>query len=98
MNSMTVELMIVPQINETPGFGFAEAQRRGDGRVERVGKVQLTAANARLLEDQLRSGTSLVYSGPVWAGDHWRAETFPVTLSEAKVSLEHSTLQFTEQS
>ena len=95
---MAVQLMIVPQINETPGFGFAEALNRDDGRVQRVGRVQLTAANARRLEDQLRRGTSLVYSGPVWAGDHWRAETFPVTLSEANVSAEHSTLRFTEES
>jgi hypothetical protein len=89
--------MIVPLINEMPGFGFAEAMEHGDGRVHRVGTVQITAANARRLEDLLRRGTSLVYSGPVWAGDHWRAETFPVMLSEANVSPEHSTLQFREE-
>ena len=90
--------MIVPLINNMPGFGFAEVARHGDGRVQRVGVIQFTPANARRVQALLHRGASLVYSGPVWVHDHWSVATFPVVPSDSNGAPELSTtLEFSER-
>jgi hypothetical protein len=74
-------VMILARINGTAGFGFAEAMKQRDGSVKRVGLLELPPANAADLQSCVESSQPLVYSGPVWVGDAWVQESFPVTLT-----------------
>jgi hypothetical protein len=73
--------MIIARINGTPGFGFAEALTQRDGSVKRMGRLELRLANGAELQSIVARREPLVYSGPVWVGDRWVNESFPVTLT-----------------
>ena len=74
-------MMIIARINGTPGFGFAEALTQRDGSVKRMGRLELRLANGAELQSIVARREPLVYSGPVWVGDRWVNESFPVTLT-----------------
>jgi hypothetical protein len=74
-------VMIIARINGTPGFGFAEALTQRDGSVKRMGRLELRLANGAELQSIVARREPLVYSGPVWVGDRWVNESFPVTLT-----------------
>jgi hypothetical protein len=74
-------VMIIARINGTPGFGFAEALTQRDGSVKRMGRLELRLANGAELQSIVARREPLVYSGPVWVGDRWINESFPVTLT-----------------
>jgi hypothetical protein len=74
-------VMIIARINGTPGFGFAEAVTQRDGSVKRMGRLELRLANGAELQSIVARREPLVYSGPVWVGDRWVNESFPVTLT-----------------
>jgi hypothetical protein len=74
-------VMIIARINGTPGFGFAEALTQRDGPVKRMGRLELRLANGAELQSIVARREPLVYSGPVWVGDRWVNESFPVTLT-----------------
>lgn len=71
-------MTILPRINGTPGFGFAEAITRNDGSVQRVGVLELRRSDSAQLPSTIADGDLLTYSGPVWADGVWIEETFAV--------------------
>jgi hypothetical protein len=71
-------MTILPRINGTPGFGFAEAITRNDGSVQRVGVLELRRSDAAQLRSTIAGGDPLTYSGPVWVDGVWIEETFAV--------------------
>jgi hypothetical protein len=71
-------MTILPRINGTPGFGFAEAITRDDGSVQRVGVLELRRSDSTQLRSTISGGEPLTYSGPVWVDGVWIDETFAV--------------------
>jgi hypothetical protein len=89
--------MIIASIGGTTAIGFAEAVETHDGRIERRGMVKLAAPPSAEFLAMLDRGSALVYSGPVWAGGHWRTDTFPVLAAAApELSNGSLTLRFIE--
>lgn len=74
-------MTILPRINGTPGFGFAEAITRSDGSVERFGALEFRVSDADELRAAIESGEPLTYTGPVCVDGVWVEQSFLVTVT-----------------
>lgn len=78
-------MVVLPTINGTKAFGFAESAPAG--AAERVhGVLQLTPADALRVQSSVERGEPLSYCGPVWTDGTWRTEVFPILLSDMKIT------------
>ncbi len=76
-------MLILPTINGTKAFGFAES-RSGQGGVWVRGVLQFAATEALYMQDLVQRGEPLSYSGPVWHDGRWTTDTFPIELIDIR--------------
>ena len=74
-------MLVLPTINGTKAFGFAESRPgRGGDEVWVRGVLQFAPAEAVSVQDLVERGEPLSYSGPVWHNGRWTTDTFPIEL------------------
>ena len=76
-------MLVLPTINGTKAFGFAES-RPGHGGVWVRGVVQFAPADAVCVQNLVEKGEPLSYSGPVWHDGRWMTDTFPIELIDVR--------------
>src|SRR3954452_7453962 len=74
--------MIIASLNGTHGQGFVEIIERGDGSVERLGRLKLSATSAKRLQRWFDCNEPLTYAGPVFSNGRWLADTFPILATQ----------------
>jgi len=79
-------MLVLPTINGTKAFGFAES-RPGHGGVWVRGVVQFAAADAVCVQNLVEKGEPLSYSGPVWHDGRWMTDTFPIELIDVRAAV-----------
>lgn len=78
-------MLVLPTINGTKAFGFAESAPADAG--ERIdGVLQLTPADALVVQSLVERGEPLSYCGPVWAGGAWKSDAFPISVSDVTIT------------
>ena len=81
-------MLVLPTINGTKAFGFAESRpghEVGESWVR--GVLQLAPAEAVCVQDLVERGEPLSYSGPVWHDGRWVTDTFPIELIDVRVAV-----------
>ncbi|HEY6830799.1 MAG TPA: hypothetical protein VI259_28320 [Gemmatimonadaceae bacterium] len=76
-------MLVLPTINGTKAFGFAESGP-GQGEVWVRGVLQFAPAEAVCVQDLVERGEPLSYSGPVWQNGRWTTDTFPIELIDVR--------------
>ena len=79
-------MLVLPTINGTKAFGFAES-RPGHGGVWVRGVVQFAPADAVCVQNLVEKGEPLSYSGPVWHDGRWMTDTFPIELIDVRAAV-----------
>ena len=79
-------MLVLPTINGTKAFGFAES-RPGHGGVWVRGVVQFAPADAVCVQNLVERGEPLSYSGPVWHDGRWMTDTFPIELIDVRAAV-----------
>jgi len=79
-------MLVLPTINGTKAFGFAES-RPGHGGVWVRGVVQFAPADAVCVQNLVEKGEPLSYSGPVWHVGRWMTDTFPIELIDVRAAV-----------
>ena len=80
-------MLVLPAINGTKAFGFAESKpghEAGESWVR--GVVQFAPAEAVCVQDLVERGEPLSYSGPVWRNGRWTMDTFRIELIDVRVA------------
>lgn len=74
-------MLVLPTINGTKAFGFAESRPGSEGEKVWVrGVLQFAPAEAVSVRDLVERGEPLSYSGPLWHNGRWTTDTFPIEL------------------
>ena len=79
-------MLVLPTINGTKAFGFAES-RPGQGEFWVRGVLQFAPAEAVCVQDLVERGEPLSYSGPVWHDGRWTTDTFPIELIDVRAAI-----------
>jgi len=81
-------MLVLPAINGTKAFGFAES-RSGHGEEEPWvrGVLQFAPAEAVCVQDLVERGEPLSYSGPVWHNGRWTTDTFAIELIDVRAAV-----------
>jgi|KBSMisStandDraft_5_1062788.scaffolds.fasta_scaffold2275501_1 hypothetical protein len=80
-------MLVLPTINGTKAFGFAESRPgHGGGDLWVRGVLQFAPAEAVCVQDLVERGEPLSYSGPVWHGGRWTTDTFPIELIDVRAA------------
>jgi hypothetical protein len=80
-------MLVLPTINGTKAFGFAESRPgQGVGEPWVRGVLQFAPAEAVCVQDLVERGEPLSYSGPVWRHGRWTTDTFPIELIDVRVA------------
>ena len=81
-------MLVLPTINGTKAFGFAESKPdNGMGESWVRGVLQLAPAEALCVQDLVERGEPLSYSGPVWHDGRWMTDTFPIELIDVRAAV-----------
>jgi hypothetical protein len=83
-------MLVLPTINGTKAFGFAESRpghSDGDGASWVRGVLQLAPAEAVYVQGLVERGEPLSYSGPVWHNGRWTTDTFPIELIDVRAAV-----------
>ena len=76
-------MLVIPMINGTKVFGFAESAPAG-GSVH--GVLHLTPADALHIQSSVEIGEPLSYCGPVWTDGKWKNEAFLISLRDMHIA------------
>lgn len=79
-------MLVLPTINGTKAFGFAESRPGHEGVWVR-GVVQFAPADAVCVQNLVENGEPLSYSGPVWHEGRWMTDTFPIELIDVRAAV-----------
>ena len=78
-------MLVLPTINGTKAFGFAESRPdQGGGEPWVRGVLQFAPAEAVWVQGLVERGEPLSYSGPVWHDGRWTTDTFPIELIDVR--------------